>query len=1445
MSNILKGIINEVSPHNYDSDWDYQDAVARSGKSRSSYRSQEDDTFDSDVAYSRKMYQLGQQQKAAKEKAQRDSDHDRLASGTNEDITEASNPYEPVMIQGYDKWLKLVSIPNVDRHAYKSDITAVTSLGDVIGEFNTDKDLGYVIKKYAKGVSESLDDPWGDQGNFAGDKPVNLGGVSIKNIQVGDTVKYFGQPSKVVAMSKDRKYSRITISKGMGTVTQDVLTRDLQQLGQGKAIEENDNIQTRMRMDDYYKLADAIQEKLRQAIKLGDNELVHKLSKERADLDARVKKYGLIPESQLDELSNEKLAQYKTAAALDAGKADKEGDYKRGDKRFSGIVKATKKQFANDTKKSGISQGINEFAPIKPPTAGAFGGNKDYGQPNSSRYIGGNKFVVGTTNNYVLTATIDKWGLEWDEDDEIWFLDSPGAAHIADASEGEIELPPPREQRNQIHDLVTDYLNERNSADLQKVAAYYGHSNDGEMATNESSEAPRFNSKQEVINHFVKNGKSAAAGAAAWERGYRGSSKKPIELKKPPQRSYHDELDDKRYSNTFENLGDQLKSNSLNALVQAKLAIEQQRQAEIEAWKRDFEKNTVQKAQQGLRREFEPTPVAQPGEKHSVLKARLAQLNNAIQKQELVDKLVDRLERKGLMTPAMQNDTDTRMHVKYGAKDNYQSLNKKLDNAIQMLQNRLNIRKISGLKEGHDERDEYDNPRMGRDYGKGNLFVDPGSNEFKKEVHIGSNDGERGRPKNLKGVSKVLPADAFGRTTGKIPDSARPTSKEDPFKDVDEDLDENLHKWFQEKWVRFGPDGKIRGDCARGDDSEGKPKCLPQSKAQNLGKAGRASAASRKRREDPNPERSGKAINVATKKKSNEGVAEDQLDELSCWSGYHRVAGTKAGFPGSCAKNKTNEEAVDEADMNRRGFLKGMGAAAVAGSALVNPIVAKAQDSTSARGITKSDLQKKFPNSLDIKATGTRPPSIITDLGLSSGKNLELEVKTTDLLGNASLGYIEFINDIMVGQFYITDKSNLPKISAFTKKPEIIEYFKNIATRILGTGKLGSVQGKISLDKVNTDQGVGAGVMKGLFEISYDTININVETSNGSINLLVGAYESGNYFVISLITAIKKQQNNLTLDEFNKKVVAEEQHSCPHCGGEMVSEELMNEKKDACYYKVKSRYKVWPSAYASGALVKCRKSGADSWGNSGKKNESIEEGWQDEAQELEDWSKEVNKKLYRAHETQRPGLARQLSKLEQKHFGSSLNQGSLTEIVKAALMALQKGQMVHYDPQQVGQMPFGNIVGDEAKLIAKYNITRDELAGYRMLHDKNMVDNLEQFLKLRRLVRAKSWPLEYYEELEKLTPEEAWLKMADDLNWSKDDMNEEIQSKTDDKLLAYYAQRKAEKQKQQSQPQDQLDEKWTKKYKDSINCSNPKGFSQKAHCAGKQKNESAIMKGLK
>ena len=55
----------------------------------------------------------------------------------------------------------------------------------------------------------------------------------------------------------------------------------------------------------------------------------------------------------------------------------------------------------------------------------------------------------------------------------------------------------------------------------------------------------------------------------------------------------------------------------------------------------------------------------------------------------------------------------------------------------------------------------------------------------------------------------------------------------------------------------------------------------------------------------------------------------------------------------------------------------------------------------------------------------------------------------------------------------------------------------------------------------------------------------------------------------------------------------------PNRSGEakMVTQNEAAGEKDTCYKKVKSRYKVWPSAYASGALVKCRKVGASNWGN--------------------------------------------------------------------------------------------------------------------------------------------------------------------------------------------------------------------------------------------------------
>lgn len=70
-----------------------------------------------------------------------------------------------------------------------------------------------------------------------------------------------------------------------------------------------------------------------------------------------------------------------------------------------------------------------------------------------------------------------------------------------------------------------------------------------------------------------------------------------------------------------------------------------------------------------------------------------------------------------------------------------------------------------------------------------------------------------------------------------------------------------------------------------------------------------------------------------------------------------------------------------------------------------------------------------------------------------------------------------------------------------------------------------------------------------------------------------------------------------------KKTTNGQKHFVTDDTNESIQEAQFDEaagEKDACYHKVKSRYKVWPSAYASGALVKCRKVGASNWGNSKK-----------------------------------------------------------------------------------------------------------------------------------------------------------------------------------------------------------------------------------------------------
>ena len=58
-----------------------------------------------------------------------------------------------------------------------------------------------------------------------------------------------------------------------------------------------------------------------------------------------------------------------------------------------------------------------------------------------------------------------------------------------------------------------------------------------------------------------------------------------------------------------------------------------------------------------------------------------------------------------------------------------------------------------------------------------------------------------------------------------------------------------LKKWLDQKWVRIGTDGEIKGECGTSANKKSPDRCLPKGKAQSLSKEERAKTARKKKRE--------------------------------------------------------------------------------------------------------------------------------------------------------------------------------------------------------------------------------------------------------------------------------------------------------------------------------------------------------------------------------------------------------------------------------------------------------------------------------------------------------------------------------------------------------------------------------------------------------------------
>jgi len=403
----------------------------------------------------------------------------------------------------------------------------------------------------------------------------------------------------------------------------------------------------------------------------------------------------------------------------------------------------------------------------------------------------------------------------------------------------------------------------------------------------------------------------------------------------------------------------------------------------------------------------------------------------------------------------------------------------------------------------------------------------------------------------------------------------------------------------------------------------------------------------------------------------------------------------------------------------------------------------------------------------------------------------------------------------------------------------------------------------------------------------------------------------------------------------------------------MFSEMVMMEKKDACYYKVKASAKVWPSAYASGRLVQCRKKGAANYGN---KSESVEEGGgaQQAAiaiakRESGKYSKQDGHRLKEAEKSCPP--ATQDITLNLKNRQKAIDDygyGPLNPDMPNRKFWMAKVDEWNLDSVEEAQQSLcGNCAAfdqrkDTLDCIAQ-GIGSDAGEADPTIEAGDL--GYCRFLKFKCAARrtCDAWvtggPLVDKSDVAEGSEEITWIKPNFDYEWDeiefqadapqvpadvrnymaqhfpdkqawmksvqhgrpvvlRPDHGQKIRNYPDNKrdLLnalspqSHDPQGPAKKKRvnalfdkggpiempiilqtekglwliggktrlgtanllkgipakvwviggEQTVTEDQLNEKWSQKYKSSINCSHPKGFSQKAHCAGKKKHNESV-----
>ena len=298
--------------------------------------------------------------------------------------------------------------------------------------------------------------------------------------------------------------------------------------------------------------------------------------------------------------------------------------------------------------------------------------------------------------------------------------------------------------------------------------------------------------------------------------------------------------------------------------------------------------------------------------------------------------------------------------------------------------------------------------------------------------------------------------------------------------------------------------------------------------------------------------------------------------------GYKAERGSGTGAMGTMQvnvtlHNKETDEIMDIKDMHYLELEKGEGQETLAMIWDENKDLIKKEDDTSSKGMNKYGLAAvnkhgKFYSYRNGKLTGT------------FDNMKDLQKHQHDLIKNEDLGQmahkVEQDHEVQMA------RSDLYKAAKYSIK--LHERLKNISEE---EGLEGWVAAKITK---------ASDYLSSVFHyMDYEMMSSEEMTESRTKIVQAIKAKSEQPQPTYKETISKKYQAKLeemtkkktepVLEDFIGKPITEEEF------------EKLAEKKDACYHKVKARYKVWPSAYASGALVQCRKKGAANWGNKSKK----------------------------------------------------------------------------------------------------------------------------------------------------------------------------------------------------------------------------------------------------